>query len=199
MVWSHHLDLGLSKQVFCDLVASKDGKVYSKNNTRRTTVDEDGNLKAVDPQFVKFFFTNSDTINTKNGWKTPTANLLMGAGAFEKSLMAVFKATHGYNAEFNNFGKSHIQHFEFIEDKIVKECGSGIKTIYMVGNDLRSEIFCANAMNQNSHINWISIKIGQSNGSDDVNMLSAKTGFEKEFFTTKIELEDFADATDYIM
>lgn len=49
LVWSHHFDLGLSKQIFCDLAASRDGKLYSKDNTRRTTVDEFGNLKAVDP------------------------------------------------------------------------------------------------------------------------------------------------------
>ena len=119
LVWSNHFDLGLSKQIFCDLAASRDGKLYSKDNTRRTTVDEFGNLKAVDPQFVQFYFTNSEKVNQRNAWKTPTANLLMGAGAYEKSLKAVFKATHGYEAEFQNFGRPHLCHYEFIEDKIL--------------------------------------------------------------------------------
>lgn len=57
-------------------------------------------MSAVDPQFVQFFFTNSDTVNSQNTWKKPTDNLLMGAGAHEKSLKALFKATHGYAAEF---------------------------------------------------------------------------------------------------
>lgn len=182
-MFSNHFDLGLSKQIFCDLVASKDGKVYSKNNTRRTTVGEDGNLKAVDPQYVQFYFTNSQRVNPNNGWNTPTANLLMGAGAYEKSLKAVIKATHGYDAEFQNFGKPHLKHFEFIEDKIVKECGSGIKTVYMISDNIRSDIFCANVMSESSHINWVSVKTGVNNGSVDIDMLSAKTGIAKELFT----------------
>jgi len=28
LIWSQHFDLGISKQVFCDLIASRDGRVY---------------------------------------------------------------------------------------------------------------------------------------------------------------------------
>ena len=54
-------------------------------------------------------------------------------------------------------------------------------------------------MNENSHINWVSVKTGISDGTKDIEMLSAKTGIAKEFFMPQHEFEDFQDASDYIM
>jgi len=51
MVWSQQLDIGVAKQIFCDLMASKDGRMNEMNNERRTD-NVDGNVIVLDPQYV---------------------------------------------------------------------------------------------------------------------------------------------------
>ena len=125
----------------------------------------------------------------------------MGAGAYEKSLKVLFKATHGYDPEFQSYGKPDLNHFQFVENKIKKECGANIKTVYMIGDNLRSDILGANTINQNSEINWISIavKTGLFKKESDIDSLSALTGISKDLVTPSIIVEDFRDAIDYVM
>lgn len=188
-MWSQNLDLGISKQVFCDLLSSRDGRVVLENNTRRTEVGQDGNIKVIDPQYVQMYFTNSDLVYPSTGWKgNCTQNLLMGAGAFERSLKVLFKETHGYEPEFQNYGKPNLQHFKFVENKILSEQSTAIKTIYMIGDNLRSDILGANTINGNSNINWVSIavKTGLFKTEEDVEAHAQQTGIPYELLKPQI-------------
>lgn len=106
------------------------------------------------------YFTNSDLVYPSSCWKNNcTENQLMGAGSFERALKVLFKDTHGYQPEFQNYGKPNLKHFQFVENKVLKDCGSDIKTIYMIGDNLRSDILGANTINDNSSINWVSVAV----------------------------------------
>ena len=47
---------GNCKQILCDLVSSKDGMPFKKDNLRKVKTNGDGTVQAVDPQFVKVYF-----------------------------------------------------------------------------------------------------------------------------------------------
>lgn len=125
----------------------------------------------------------------------------MGAGAFERSLKVLFKETHGYEPEFQNYGKPNLKHFQFVENKILKEQSSSIKTIYMIGDNLRSDILGANTINANSNINWVSIavKTGLYKSEKDIEAHAQQTGIKKELLTPQIVVEDFREAIDQIL
>jgi ribonucleotide monophosphatase NagD (HAD superfamily) len=87
----------------------------------------------------------------------------------------------------------------------VKEYGSSIKTIYMIGDNLRSDILGANTMNLNSHINWVSIAVKtglfkhESDIDNHVFSISNNLGISKKALTPQVIVQDFQQAIAHIM
>ena len=88
------------KQVFCDLVASKDGKVTS------------GRRAVGEPQFVKVFFTNPD-ITVAMNWppNSEAKHPRLSPGAYALGLKTLFESSYNLPLEYTSYGKPELKHF----------------------------------------------------------------------------------------
>jgi ribonucleotide monophosphatase NagD (HAD superfamily) len=109
MVWCNITQEGLTHQVFCDLLSSRDGCVLGPK--RRTERNPDtGEVKAIDPQVVELYYTNFDLVYADN-WPEPR----FGPQAFSIYFDAIFKETYHYAPEYIIYGKPAAVTFDFCE------------------------------------------------------------------------------------
>ena len=127
------------------MIASKDGVLSKLNNVR----------SANDPQYVEFITCCPDTLFSV-GPKLPPR---FGPGMINKSYQKLFKAYLGFDMKITEYGKPHDNTFDFVENTILNS-HPGIKTCYMVGDNLSTDIKGANDRNKVSQkMKWVSIAV----------------------------------------
>lgn len=60
------LNWGNARQIVSDLISSKDGMPFKKNNLRRVEKDESGQVTYVEPQFVQVYQMGTDFTQPSN-------------------------------------------------------------------------------------------------------------------------------------
>lgn len=130
MIWCWVSQEGLSTQVCCDLLSSKDGTLMGPRRSKD------------DPQVVDLYVTCNDLFYADQ-WPEPR----LGSKAWVVCFEAIFEEVYGYKPKYLKYGKPESIAYDFAEQMILEKCKQEdieISNYYMIGDNPLSDIEGAN-------------------------------------------------------
>ena len=157
-VYNDPRDWGLDCSIILDLLLSKEGYLgtISEKNGKHAEMKHGGFLEDGQPHI---YFSNPDL-----WWATSYHLSRLGQGGFQAALTGLWnRVTEGkatLEGQITTIGKPSQGTYEFAEKRLLQNCeGKNLRRVYMIGDNLESDIAGANGYRSARGSEWTSVLV----------------------------------------